>query len=175
MKLILIRHLPTEYNKSNVLQGSLDIPIADIDEQARKQIHSNKIILDQIKFDQIYCSNLIRTQETSRAYGYNDFDIEPKLDELNFGIYEGKPKSRMLNDNRELWMNDPGRMELGEPVKSLFARVDSFLDENRKSQNVLVFTHGAVGRYIISRLVYNDGSLMNKMHFPNNVMVSLKQ
>jgi probable phosphoglycerate mutase len=174
MEIILIRHLPTKYNSDGILQGSMDIPIMELDDQVIKKIIKNKDFLNILEFDLVCCSELIRTQETSNQYGYTNFNIEPSINELNFGKYEGIPKIKLLDDHKQNWENNPRELILGESVDSFFKRIDAFVLKYQALNRILLFTHGAVGRYLISKYIYSDECLMNKVYFPNNAMVTIK-
>ena len=48
-------------------------------------------------FDLILASTLKRTQQTAQMYGMNVV-IEPLLDELDFGEFEGRPKEELIRE-----------------------------------------------------------------------------
>lgn len=60
MKLYVIRHGQTEWNVLKKMQGSLNIPL---NERGMKQAQEIKSNLEDINFDIIFCSPLIRAKK----------------------------------------------------------------------------------------------------------------
>ena len=132
MKLYLIRHLPTEWNKKNLLQGKKDISILNISNEDKLQMEKNLQLIDTQRFDKVLTSTLKRTQQTASMYGYDVFQAEPLLDELNFGIFEGLPKSKLIEDTNNSWIEDPKTLVLGESLQSFEDRLILFLSKYRR-------------------------------------------
>jgi len=168
--LYLIRHLPTQFNKKGVLQGSLDIPLSTVSNEDIQLVESNIQELAKIKFEKVYCSELMRTQETAYLHGFNSFIIDEKINELNFGKYEGKSKTLMQGVDLDLWKNDPSKLILGERMSSFFIRIDLFVS-NLSNCNVLCFCHGAVMRYLKAKYQLKDVNLMNKIKVKNGELL----
>lgn len=71
MKLLIIRHLPTKYNNSGMLQGRLDIDIEPPNQEQLLRIAENQREIRQVgPVDRVLCSSLNRTAQTALAYGY---------------------------------------------------------------------------------------------------------
>ena len=101
MQITLIRHLPTEWNVNTWLQGRQDIEILPITDRDQLEIVKNQNNLSRLQpFDLILASTLKRTQQTAQMYGMNVV-IEPLLDELDFGEFEGRPKEELTHGIRE--------------------------------------------------------------------------
>ena len=80
MKLYIIRHAETEYNRKGIIQGSeVDSDINDIGES---QANSFYEYYKDINFDKIYVSGLKRTFQTIRRFTENGSSYE-KLKEFN--------------------------------------------------------------------------------------------
>jgi len=167
-----IRHLKTPYNKNGLLQGSLDISISPPSQEDILDIQKNKTELEGEVFDNVYCSGLKRTQETALFYGYENYIIEPSINELNFGHYEGNPKEHFNGKDKDLWLNKPEELILGESLKSFFHRIDQFIVANNNSK-LLIFSHGVIMRYLKSKYILGDISKMNKIVIENNSMFRL--
>lgn len=171
MAFIFIRHLPTAYNLQGLLQGKRDISIAPIDTDLQTQIAHNCEQLQTFEpFEHILCSPLIRTHQTAQAHGYSA-KIEPLLQELDFGSYEGKKRDLMLQQIGNAWLNDPKNVELGEPITDLLKRVQQFFTQYQNQGNTLAFAHGAWMR--AARAWSEHGSLqsMNRTPIPNNTLL----
>lgn len=175
MQLAIIRHLPTAWNKAGLLQGSKDIEIDEVSLEDRAKIDENKAsIINYQPFDLILTSSLKRTKQTAQAYGYSSVHQEPLLNELNFGVYEGKEKSLLIKENKDLWVNAPTSLTLGEPLLALEDRVKRFVDKYKEYPKVLVFGHGSWIRAAISIQRTGSIALMNKVVVNNNDFILLE-
>ncbi|MFC4322770.1 histidine phosphatase family protein [Litchfieldia salsa] len=174
MQIAVIRHLPTEWNQKGVLQGSRNIPILPLTSENQYEIDQNRKKLSQVEpADIVLTSSLIRTQETAENYGYTSFKIEPLLDELNFGEYEGVPKSTLLNDYPVLWTEEPKKLTLGESLIDFEKRVLRFIEVYNDYSNVIVFGHGSWIRALISIKTVGSINSMNKVKVKNNDLILL--
>ncbi|WHY83850.1 histidine phosphatase family protein [Neobacillus novalis] len=173
MQLTLIRHLPTEWNKQQKLQGRRDIEISFLTEEFQKGMDANQQVLQGLSpFDVVLASTLKRTQQTACLYGYK---CEPEylLDELDFGHFEGLPKEKLMLDFGEKWMNHPKELVLGESICNLEARIALFLEKYQGFRNILVFGHGSWIRAMISYHKYGHINQMNKIVVENNACITL--
>ncbi|MFC7392087.1 histidine phosphatase family protein [Scopulibacillus cellulosilyticus] len=174
MRLLLIRHLPTAWNKKGILQGKRNIPIDKhllIDQ--KDGILRNKELLEKFKpFDCILSSELIRTQQTAEIYGY-DYSPEPLLNELDFGEFEGKEKDEFVQNNK-IWIINPRKLTLGERLIDFEHRLFQFIHQYGKYEQVLIFGHGSWIRGMISIINYGDINQMNRIKVNNNELVRLE-
>ncbi|WP_053362984.1 histidine phosphatase family protein [Bacillus sp. FJAT-27251] len=174
MQLTLIRHLPTEWNKKTWLQGRRDIGISLPSPDIRNKILDNKSYLCQLEpFDLILASTLKRTQETANQYGYIP-QTECLLNELDFGPFEGKPKSDLIGQLGEAWEEHPSSLVLGEKVSALENRIHRFLEKYSEVPNLLVFGHGAWIRALCSYWRYGHINKMNQLIIENNQCLTLE-
>ncbi len=175
MQLAIIRHLPTAWNKAGLLQGSKDIEIDDVSVEDMANIDENKAsILNYQPYDLILTSSLRRTKQTAQVYGYSNVNQEPLLNELNFGVYEGKEKSLLIKENEDLWVNAPTSLTLGEPLAALEERVKQFVEKYKEYPKVLAFGHGSWIRAAISIQKTGSIALMNKVVVKNNDFILLE-
>ena len=177
MRVVCIRHLPTAWNRVNRLQGRRDTDILEPDDISTAAIRRNQETLQKAgHFDLVLVSNLKRTQQTARIYGFKDFRVEPLLDELDFGDYEGRDRAFLLEEIPD-WTDDPRNVALGEPVLHLEARIRCFVEKYSHLQQVLVFGHGSWTRGLLSIARYADVRNMNALHIDNNelMMVDIGQ
>lgn len=173
MKIYLIRHFSTEWNKDELLQGKKDIPISNISNNDRMQMEKNINILEGQKYDIVLTSTLKRTKQTANKYGFNRFQIEPLLDELDFGVFEGGLKSNLIKDTKGAWIESPRSLVLGESLQGFEDRLKFFLSTYGKYKKILIFGHGAVIRALISIQKNNNIDLMNKMEIKTNSITIL--
>lgn len=145
MKLYVLRHGQTNYNKEGIFQGDKDI---ELNEEGREQARITAEELKNIKFDKVYVSPLKRAVETAKIVTENELEIDDRLKERSFGRLEGK---KVIPDYEE-------RVEEFqiETIESLEKRVGSFLKEiftkYKNNENILVVTHGGVAQ-IINKLL----------------------
>lgn len=174
MYITLIRHLPTEWNKKQKLQGRQDIDISIPTEEFIKGIHSNQKLLKKIApFDLVLASTLKRTRQTANLYGFEP-ESEALLDELDFGPFEGGPKERLTEALGDKWIESPKGLVLGESLENFEKRITAFLEKYRTYSNILVFGHGSWIRGMISYNRFDDINRMNKIHFLNNACITLQ-
>jgi broad specificity phosphatase PhoE len=174
MQLAVIRHLPTEWNQQGLLQGSRDIPLSPLTETQKRGITENIDIINRLEpIEQVITSSLIRTQETAKFYGYNDFIIDPLLNELNFGEFEGKKKSLLMERYKHEWVNNPKQLVLGESLADFENRIFIFLEKYKKGNNLLVFGHGSWIRALKSIREIGTIQRMNQVEVPNNQLTLL--
>ncbi|HJB18327.1 MAG TPA: histidine phosphatase family protein [Candidatus Bariatricus faecipullorum] len=155
MKIYLIRHGETDWNKLRRLQGQADIPLNEFGRQLARETEP---ALRNVPFDRIYTSPLKRARETAELVtaGRNLPIIEePRLKEMGFGEFEG------LCCREEGWnIPDPGFRDFfnapekyrppkgGESFQQVSDRLESFLKElyateELQDKTVLLSTHGA--------------------------------
>ena len=159
MKILAIRHLPTLSNQLNIIQGRTDVSILPVTPETQNQITANrKIIADLEPFNIILTSDLVRTQETAKIYGYHIFKIEPLTNELSFGTYEGKDKQVLFKNFGDRWIKSPQKLTLGEKLLNFELRIKNFLMKYQTFDNILLFAHGAWLRGLVS--ILNHGNIL---------------
>ncbi|MEH7113208.1 histidine phosphatase family protein [Neobacillus niacini] len=168
MQITLIRHLPTEWNKKNLLQGRRDISVSQVSEEVIKGIDKNQKILEELSpFDLVLASTLKRTHQTAQLYGYK-CETEGLLDELDFGPFEGIPKAKMIDKYGDTWFENPKGLVLGESLKNFEDRIVQFLGKYKEFSNILVFGHGSWIRALLSYAQCGHINNMNKVEVLNN-------
>lgn len=163
MKIYLVRHGETEWNKEYRLQGQADTQLNDY---GRELAVITAEALKEIPFDVIYHSPLSRAAETAVILK-RDRKIEciadERIKEMNFGTAEGchilsikkDPKDPMYN-----FLKHPGNYvppENGESFEEVAVRSAAFMKEailplEKKYKNVLIVAHGAVNRTILNAI-----------------------
>lgn len=173
MQITLIRHLPTEWNNQQRLQGQRDIKISSPSKEILQGILENKKDLEQQEpFDYILSSTLKRTKQTAALYGYKP-KPEPLLDEFDFGPFEGKEKELLLKVHGDKWNESPSELTFGEGMSHLHQRILTFLEKYKHSANLLLFSHGTWTRALISFHHYGHIDNMNKLVVHNNQCITI--
>ena len=127
MKLILIRHGETAWNREKKVQGLSDIELSEIGVQ---QAHRLALSLKDEKIDVIYASPLKRAHETARIIGQfhpASIILKSGLIEMDQGDFEGLRFHELRSLHKpflEKWLSDPGslRMPNGESLEELQQR-----------------------------------------------------
>lgn len=152
MRLTLVRHGKTDWNKTGRCQGISDVPLNSSGiEQAEKLAFS----LKDESIDRIYSSNLVRAKVTAeKIAGYHpiDVDFRDDLREMDQGILEGLYFSYIQEEYShvlEHWRNDPETLQLpgGESLIGVQQRaLDAIADIRSRfgSQNIVVVSHNMV-------------------------------
>ena len=175
MKIVVVRHFPTLWNSEGLLQGKRDESILPIENKnAHKLKKSLSKFLDEKIPDIVLASSLVRSQQTATILGYDDFQIDPRLDELDFGCYEGCKREKFIKAHKEQWNNAPASLTLGEPIANLKLRIDDFLLKYKDRTLIVCFGHGAWMRALCSN-ISNDGDInyMNQLSIPNLGVLSI--
>ena len=149
MKLYVIRHGQTNYNKQGKYNGQYD---EDINETGIKQAEEAKKIVQNLDIDIIFCSPLLRTRHTCEIINANQIPViyDERLKERDCGIYTGKEVGSFYDTDYWNYFSSK-KVEGLETIQELFARVQEFLEEIKSkypNKNILIVTHGGVARGI---------------------------
>jgi broad specificity phosphatase PhoE len=129
IKLILVRHGETAWNRERRVQGgSSDV---GLDELGRKQVERLALELKEAKIDAIYSSPLKRALDTAMAIASHHqlvVQAEPDLREMEMGELEGVPITEIganLSQFLLQWRQGQGleRLPGGESVADLASRM----------------------------------------------------
>lgn len=181
MKLYIMRHGETDWNKKGLIQGSADIPLNAYGITLAEWTRDG-LIKEGIRFDKIYASPYIRAKQTAEIiaepFGLVP-QVHPGIREMGFGSYEGiKVKELRTNPAYEKisrCFDDPVhyvREGEAESYEEVFARIRAFLTEEilpleHSCQKVLVVCHGAVIRAFISIIKNLSLEAYWSIHQPN--------
>lgn len=156
-----IRHGETDYNRQGLIQGQINIPL---NEKGRSQAAeaAQYFRKESIVFDRVYASPLIRAKETASivsGWTMERIQTDERVQEMAFGAAEGLNFYTLPEGIMNLFRNPPAYEvpEGGESIDDLKARCQNFLDALAETadrepsiQNVMVVTHGAALRGLLS-------------------------
>ncbi|MCR4755363.1 MAG: histidine phosphatase family protein [Lachnospiraceae bacterium] len=166
MKVYLVRHGETDWNRECRLQGQSDTVLNEIGIELA-EITAKE--LKDTKFDMIYSSPLRRAYMTAEIFNRGrELEIltDKRLLEINFGEREGHRIPGRDDDDSNPIYNFEFRTEAynppegGESFDDVFARTADFWDKEivpleGKCENILIIGHGCMNRTIINRLLGN--------------------
>jgi len=148
LKLILVRHGETLWNRENRIQGHTDVELSD---HGRKQIEKLAHAMQEEKIDIIYSSPLKRAYDTARAiarFHKMDINVEGDLRELNHGDFESLTVQELKQSHGAFvrqWMEDPASVvmpngeSLSQVQKRVWTVIRTIVDH---SKDALVVSHG---------------------------------
>ena len=187
MKLYLVRHGETDFNRRGVVQGGgVD---SELNETGRQQAALLYEAYKSIPFDSIFVSPLKRTHQTVAKWleeEHNSFAgttprhfIEPGLTELSWGILEGKvPTPEQYEDFLQMkakWQL--GQLDLsvegGESPNQCLSRVKKVFDRliaDHLHETILVCSHGRTSRVILAFLFGGGLHAMEEFNHANTGM-----
>lgn len=161
MRMYIIRHGETEWNKTLRLQGRSDIPLNETGIMMAKKTAEG---MADIKFTRAFSSPLIRAMETARIIiGDREITVMPdeRIIEISFGINEGCEYDKTKPDKYpELikFFSEPDiyvPAEGGETIGHLRERTKEFMEYivaeyGDTDEEILIAAHGATIRGILS-------------------------
>ncbi len=153
----LIRHGETQWSLSGQHTGRTDIPLT---ENGRRQAEELKPVLAQQPFDLVLCSPLMRAQDTCRLAGLADqMQLEPRLLEWNYGIYEGR-KTQDIRQGTPGWSVWDSPMPEGEDVAAIQQRAESLIKHLLTVEGrIALFAHAHILRVLAGCWMADDARL----------------
>ena len=177
-----IRHGETDWNRQGLIQGSVE---TELNAHGIQQVRTIADALVQKREElfgfQFVCSPQHRAQQTmgfvTSALGVSmeQVKLEPRVRELGFGIWEGKPFWELKDspiypadaERKYYW-----RPEGGESYEDGVARVDDWL--TTVTQATLVVAHGAVGRCLMGYVAGLEPSAIVTLKTPQGCYCRLR-
>lgn len=172
MKVILIRHPQTEWNRAGIIQGQLDSPLTP---RGREEGHALIRGLQDagIHPDVVFSSPLGRAQQMALliAEQYHcDIHLDEALQEQHFGAFDG----RLLSDIRREFprfaddevFQPPQGESLAQAAQRLLAFLRRFPDICPHATVALV-SHGQIMQAAIAQLLENSLENVARYHHPN--------
>ena len=155
MKLYLVRHGETLWNREHILQGQLDSPLTQKGTGGTEKIRE---ALSGIEFTKVYTSHQIRSMVTADIIleGRKDisYTVEPYIAEMSYGHWQGKTMEEICEspESEAQYMNyfrHPEKfvpVEGGERFEDVIKRAELFIDRLRKEHEsddvILAVSHG---------------------------------
>ncbi len=162
MKLYIVRHGQVPHNDLK----QYNIADEDLTDLGIKQACNLKDKINNINFDIIISSPLVRTRHTAEIINANNTNVifDDRLKERDCGNLSGKPLDFV---NREEYWNYNTTLQYGtsENIKTFFQRVFSFLDElkTKEYKNVLIVAHSGVSKAFSGYFEgIKDGRFLNR-------------
>jgi len=169
IRIILVRHGRTEWNKEEIFRGTIDIPL---DDHGRKEAALAGDWLRDETFHAAYASPLSRAAETAEIIlkpHALPLSHHPGLTDLNYGEWQGKSLTEVKTIYPELyhqWQKTPHRVVFpnGENLNSARDRSLAAIQEitekhkDQADQTILVAAHRVINKVLIAALLGLDNS-----------------
>lgn len=156
--LVLIRHGPTDWNRTHLVQGMSDIPLG---EDGRAEVAGWRLPEAYHAFDRV-CSPLRRARETAEILFGEAVPADDRLREMDWADWEGRTLADLraeIGDLMTAWeargldFRAPG----GESPREVQARVRPFLAERaRAGRPTVAVSHRGVIRAVYALAISWD-------------------
>ena len=186
MKIYLMRHSETDWNRQGRIQGQTDIPL---NMNGLRLAGLSGRGMAEIPFDICYVSPLVRAIETAAVVlsrnphflskGMGQI-VEPRIKEIGFGVWEGLHSradfGEIPRSDFEAFYYSPDENcycpEGAERLASVIRRSNAFIDEIAEEpalqdKTILAVTHGCTLRCIMSRFSADPEYFLHP-HVPYN-------
>jgi len=161
MRLFLLRHGRTQWNKEGIFRGRTDIPL---DEVGRKEAELLGKRLKDVPIKAIFASPLKRAQETAfiiASFTKSPVLVKEELLDLSYGSWEGlsvEEVKRQYPDLYEKWLNAPHELTFphGESLKVVEERAFNFVEAlkfSHPNDTLALVTHRVVLKVLICKLL----------------------
>lgn len=156
-KLYLVRHMETVWNEQQRYIGVTDLPLS------AAGVKNAQLLAEFFKakpVKKLFSSEMLRARQTANILAKKlncPVTVEPLLNEINFGSWEGLTFNEIASNYRELskaWLKNPFTVTIpgGESWDSFVARVKKGWEKVKKAcvnESVLV-THAGCIKLILS-------------------------
>jgi len=181
LKIFLVRHGETIWNREGRFQGRLDSPLTDRGKiQAVENAKKLKKYID--KNIKVFSSPLGRAKNTAfiicdeLGIDREKIIFDNRIIEFNYGVFEGKRRED-IKESKEFRDREADKwnykIKNGESYAIVQRRVEEFLDSIRDKKEVLIVAHEMVNRTIRGLYCnYTDEESL-RLRQPNSVVLLL--
>ena len=177
MRLFIVRHGETAWNREGRFQGKKDIPLNE-NGLAQADLTAKRFI--GFKFDAVLASPLARARVTgekiAEAAGCDTFITDDGFMEISHGDWEGQLRPYVEEkwpDIIDAWLNKPAVCQMpgegGESLSDVMERAVEAIERIafRYSGNVLLATHDAVAKTLICHYIGLPLEMYWRIKIPN--------
>ncbi|MHB0912811.1 MAG: alpha-ribazole phosphatase [Armatimonadota bacterium] len=182
MRIILVRHGETVFNRDSRYQGHMD---SELSPRGREQAEAAAERLSGEKIDAVYSSDLSRARETAEAIAARHglpVTTDPALRECSFGDWEGLTVREITERYPELYASyrrdslthrAPGGERLEELSERVVRAVEA-IAESHPDETVAVVVHGGPIRAFVCHALGVGLATFRKMHLDNAGITSFR-
>jgi probable phosphoglycerate mutase len=162
IRLLLVRHGETNWNRDKRFQGQIDIPLNPNGEQ---QAQKAADFLSQVKIDRAFSSSMLRPKQTAQIilsqHPHLSLILTDLLKEISHGKWEGKLEEEIEAEfagELQRWQSIPESVQMpeGENLDDVWSRVkiawQEIIDAVPDGETAMVVAHDAVNKAILCQL-----------------------
>lgn len=166
VRLLLVRHGETQWNRESRFQGQIDVPL---NEKGQEQGRLVAQFLKEVKLDFAVSSPMLRPKATAEAILQYHSDValrlQSELKEISHGRWEGKLQAEILEEFGDLlqqWQNAPETVQMpeGENLQQVWNRAIACwenlvrdLSSSSSIQTGIVVAHDAINKVIVCHIL----------------------
>ncbi|WP_193198771.1 histidine phosphatase family protein [Nostoc sp. MG11] len=165
VRLLLVRHGETEWNRQTRFQGQIDVPLND---NGRQQSQKTGEFLQEIAIDFAVSSPMLRPKETAeiilKHHPNVELELQDGLREIGHGLWEGRLETEIEQEfpgELQRWRTVPAEVQMpeGENLQQVWERsvaawqsiVEVALTKQFKT--VLVVAHDATNKTLLCHIL----------------------
>ncbi|NDJ23320.1 histidine phosphatase family protein [Nostoc sp. B(2019)] len=165
VRLLLVRHGETEWNRQTRFQGQIDVPLND---NGRQQSQKTGEFLQEIAIDFAVSSPMLRPKETAeiilKHHPSVELELQDGLREIGHGLWEGRLETEIEQEfpgELQRWRTVPAKVQMpeGENLQQVWERsvtawqsiVEAALTKQFKT--VLVVAHDATNKTLLCHIL----------------------
>jgi phosphoserine phosphatase len=176
MRMIIVRHGESEWNRIHRYQGQLDAPLSDLGLRQADAL-AERLKEEPIRY--IYSSPLQRAARTAQAIATNHpnvpFEYSDELLEIHHGEWQGKYADEIVaqySEGLREWREHPTRSQMpsGESFSNILKRTLDFKERTftqHKDQTILVSTHDVIVKILVADALGMDMDRINRIWVTN--------
>ena len=193
LRLVLVRHGLSSFNKEGLIQGRTDKSYLTKEGYSQAKLTGN--VLREIKFDEIYSSPLCRACETAKEIKNClktnlNINYDKNLLEVDLDRWSGLTIEEIKNeykDSYKLWKSDPENLIITRkdnstyyPIQELYSQARKFLENIQRNNHessdktILIIAHNAILRCLILDLLKRPKRGFRKIKLDNTSISILK-
>jgi phosphoserine phosphatase len=166
IRLLLVRHGETDWNRDQRFQGQIDIPLNSTGEQ---QAQKAADFLSPVKIDQAFSSSMLRPKQTAeiilKSHPHISLQLLDTLKEISHGKWEGKLEAEIeaeFTGELQRWQTTPATVQMpeGENLDDVWERVKiawaEIIAAVPNGATAMVVAHDAVNKAILCQLFNLD-------------------
>jgi probable phosphoglycerate mutase len=155
VRILLVRHGETEYNRNHILQGRIDVPLNKNGELQAEKLAQR--LAEQETVDALYSSDLSRALQTATTIANTigsqlRVEVDSRLGEFDSGIFAGQPRATLSRKFPKEWnayqTNDSYVVPQGESYCLFSQRVQlafqHIVSKHALGSTIIVVAHGGV-------------------------------
>ncbi|MBD0389768.1 MAG: histidine phosphatase family protein [Nostoc sp. C3-bin3] len=165
IRLLLVRHGETEWNRQTRFQGQIDVPLND---NGRQQSQKAGEFLKEVAIDFAVSSTMLRPKETAeiilKQHPNVKLDLQAGLREISHGLWEGKLEKEIEQEfpgELQRWRLVPTQVQMpeGENLQEVWERSvtawQSIVEAASTNQfkTVLVVAHDATNKTLLCHIL----------------------